>query len=224
MLCLVAGAGGVSIYFLFENYALTYTYASNVSIIVATAPFLTGLLARIVYKERLKRGFMLGFVLSIAGIILITLNGSMELHLNPFGDLLAIGASLCWAFYSIATVEVKRPEYSSIALTRRIFFYGLVTMLPLMPLTGFRFDPESLMMPRNIGLYLYLGVMASGLCYITWNKAMEILGAVRTTVYIYLVPVVTLIFSYFVLGERLTAVSLFGCAVILAGLIMSERK
>lgn len=106
-LLFLSGASGVTIYFLCENFALTYTYASNVSILVATAPFVTGLLARIFLKEPLKRSFVIGFLLSIVGIVLITTNGSIMLHLNPLGDLLAIGASICWAVYSLTTVMVS---------------------------------------------------------------------------------------------------------------------
>lgn len=223
-LFLLSGASGVTIYFLCENFALTYTYASNVSIIVATAPFLTGLLSYFISHEKLSQAFLAGFVLSMIGIVFITANGSLTLHLNPLGDLLALGASLCWAVYSIATVSVHRPGYSSIAVTRRIFFYGLVTMLPAMYFCGYEWKPDALLIPSSIGLLLFLGLVASGLCYITWNKALDLLGAVKASVYIYLVPVVTFVFSFFVLDERLTGMSLIGCIFILAGLFLSERK
>lgn len=221
---LLAGASGVTIYFLCENFALTYTYASNVSIIVATAPFLTGLLMHLLLGEPLGRNFIIGFLLSIAGIILITTNGSLALHLNPLGDLLALGASLCWAVYSIATVWIFRKKYSSIAVTRRIFFYGLLTMLPLVALFGHGQADFSGFTAESVGLLLFLGLIASGLCYITWNRSIELLGAVKSSVYIYLVPVVTLVFSFFLLGETLTPVCLTGCALILAGLFLSEQK
>lgn len=224
LLFLLSGASGVTIYFLCENFALTYTYASNVSIIVATAPFLTGLLSFFISREKLSRTFLAGFLLSMIGIVFITANGSLALHLNPLGDLLALGASLCWAVYSIATVSVHRPGYSSIAVTRRIFFYGLVTLLPAMYFCGFEWKPDALFAPSSVGLLLFLGLIASGLCYITWNKALDLLGAVKASVYIYLVPVVTFVFSFFVLGERLTGMSLIGCIFILAGLFLSERK
>lgn len=223
-LLFLSGASGVTIYFLCENFALTYTYASNVSILVATAPFITGLLARIFLKEPLKRSFVVGFLLSILGIVLITTNGSIVLHLNPLGDLLALGAAICWAVYSLTTVLVHKPAYSSIAVTRRIFFYGLITMIPAMAFCGYEFNPDALLQSTSIGLFLFLGLIASGLCYITWNKSLDILGAVKSSVYIYLVPVVTLIFSFFILEEKLNAISLCGCVLILAGLVLSERK
>lgn len=224
LLFLLSGTSGVTIYFLCENFALTYTYASNVSILVATAPFITGLFAHFISKEKLNRSFIIGFLLSIIGIVLISTNGSLVLHLNPFGDLLALGAAICWAVYSVATVMVQKPSYSSIAVTRRIFFYGLISMLPAMAFCGYEFRPDALFRFSSIGLLLFLGLIASGLCYIIWNKALERLGAVKASVYIYLIPVVTLIFSFFILGEKLTPVSAAGCIFILAGLLLSERK
>ena len=224
LLFFVSGASGVTIYLLCENFALTYTYASNVSILVATAPFLTGLLSHFITKEKLRRAFLAGFLLSMAGIVLITANGTFALKLNPLGDLLALGASLCWAVYSLTTVMVQKSGYSSIAVTRRIFFYGLVTMLPAMFFCGYEWKPDALFLPSSIGLLLFLGLIASGLCYITWNKALDLLGAVHASVYIYLVPVVTLVFSFFILDERLTAMSLAGCILILVGLFLSEHR
>ena len=224
LLFFLAGASGVSMYFLCENFALIYTYASNVSIIVATAPFLTGLLAALFQKEKMYRNFVIGFLLAIAGIAIISFHGSHELHLNPLGDLLAFLAAFCWAIYSIVTTKVSKPEYSSIAVARRIFFYGLITMVPAMYFCDFHFDAASLRNGSNLLLLLYLGLVASGLCYITWNKAMDYLGAVKTSVYIYLEPVVTLVFSFFILSEKLTLTSLLGCILILFGLLLSEKR
>ncbi|MBO5303393.1 MAG: EamA family transporter [Lachnospiraceae bacterium] len=224
VLYFAAGASGVTIYFLCENFALTYTYASNVSIIVATAPFLTGWLVSLFYKERMSKNFIIGFLLAIVGIAIVSFNGSMELSLNPFGDLLAFLAAFCWAVYSVFATAATKYDRSSMAITRRIFFYGLLTMIPVLPFCDFQFEAAPFRNMTNLGLLLYLGLIASGLCYITWNKAMEYLGAVKTSVYIYLNPVVTVVFSFFILGEQLTLISVIGCILILLGLLLSEKK
>lgn len=224
LMFLLAGASGVSVYFLCENFALTYTYASNVSILVAIAPFFTGIMAQLFTKEKVHSAFYIGFFLSITGIIIVSFNGSLQLNLNPKGDILALLAAVCWAFYSIAVVYLNKKKRSSVAITRRIFFYGLLTMIPALYVCDYRFHVEPLLVPQSLLLLFYLGIVASGLCYITWNKAMSCLGAIKTSVYIYLVPVVTLIFSYFVLDEKLTIVSLMGCLLILLGLVLSEKK
>ena len=71
---------------------------------------------------------------------------------------------------------------------------------------------------------LYLGLGASALCFVTWNFAVKELGAVKTSVYIYLVPVVTVVTSALVLGERLTPLSGVGTGLTLAGLLLSEYR
>lgn len=101
---LFAGAGltGVTLYFLLENIALTYTFASNVGIIVAVVPFFTALLAHFLLKgEGFSRRFFLGFSAAFTGIFLIMANGAFVLELNPAGDILALGAAFVWAAYSI---------------------------------------------------------------------------------------------------------------------------
>lgn len=101
---LFAGAGltGVTLYFLLENIALTYTFASNVGIIVAVVPFFTALLAHFLLKgEGFSRRFFLGFAAAFTGIFLIMANGAFVLELNPAGDVLALGAAFVWAVYSI---------------------------------------------------------------------------------------------------------------------------
>ena len=126
-----AGLCGVCLYYLLENIALTFTMASNVGVIISVAPFFTALLSRLFLKqeERLNIGFFIGFLVAIAGIALISFNGS-ALHLNPAGDLLALLAAFIWACYSILTRKISSYGYNTILTTRRVFLYGLLFMIP----------------------------------------------------------------------------------------------
>ena len=223
-LIFLAGFSGVTIYFLAENYALTYTYASNVSLLVSVAPLLTGLLAHFILKDRLKKNFIVGFFVAIIGIALISFSGATVLKLNPKGDLLAIGAALLWAIYSIAIHKVGGKKINTLALTRRIFFYGLVTMIPCAFFLNFSVDKATVLIPSNLFNLLYLGVISSAICYITWNKAMEILGAVVASTYIYVIPVVTVIFPFFILKEQITIYMILGIILILGGLYLSQEQ
>ena len=220
-----AGLCGVCLYYLTENIALTYTMASNVGIIISVAPFFTALLSRLFLKkdEKLRTGFFAGFVLAMAGIALISVNGS-ALELNPAGDLLALLAAFLWACYSILTRKISGYGYSTLLTTRQIFFYGILFMIPALFLFGFR--PESLRFTDPVSLLnlLYLGLGASALCFVTWNSAVKLLGAVRTSVYIYLVPVITLVTSVLILREPFTWMTAAGTALTLAGLILSEGR
>lgn len=223
-LIFLAGFSGVTVYFLAENYALTYTYASNVSLLVSVAPLLTGLLAHFVLKDRLKKNFIIGFFVAIIGIALISFSGTTVLKLNPKGDVLAVGAALLWAVYSVAIQKVGGKKINTLALTRRIFFYGLLTMIPCAFFLDFKIEKATILLPANLLNLLYLGVISSAICYITWNKAMEILGAVVSSTYIYVIPVITVIFSFFILKEKITIYMILGIILILGGLYLSQEQ
>lgn len=224
---LFAGAGlcGITLYFLLENIALTKTTASNVSIILTVAPFFTALFSLWFAKaEKPKAPFYVGFVVALAGIALISYSGGSNPQFSPLGDLLSLLAALTWAAYSILTRKISALGHNVIATTRRIFGWGLLFMVPALFFMDFRLGPERFLQPVNTLNFLFLGLGASALCFVTWNAAVGILGAVKTSVYIYLTPVVTLIFSVLVLGEVLTPLLIAGAALTLAGLWLSETK
>ena len=224
---LFAGAGltGVTLYFLLENIALTYTFASNVGIIVAVVPFFTALLAHFLLKgEGFSRRFFLGFAAAFTGIFLIMANGAFVLELNPAGDILALGAAFVWAAYSILMKKIGVNTSNMIICTRRIFFYGIALMIPALWLLPANMDWHLMVKPVNAFNLLYLGLFASALCFLTWNRVVEILGAVKSSIYIYMVPVVAVVASAIILGERLTWISLTGILLTLCGVTISEYR
>lgn len=220
---IAAGLCGTTLYMLFQNIAMTYTLAANVSVLVSVAPLFTALLASIVFREKLSASFFLGFTAAMAGIILIAFNGSVTLKLNPLGDVLSVLAAVAWAFYSVLIRQISAHPVSMLAVTRKVLTYGVLWMLPALPLFGFRLGLERLAVLPNLLNLLFLGIGASALCYVTWNYAVSILGPVRTSVYIYIIPVITVIASALVLREQVTLVSGAGMALILAGMGLSER-
>lgn len=219
-----AGLCGVTLYFLLENIALLFTSASNVGVIISVAPFFTAMLTILLSEgERPGKNFFLGFVVSIAGIFLISFNGA-ALKLNPFGDLLALAAAVVWAVYSILSRKISRFGYHTIQTTRRIFFYGLIFMIPVIIISDFELGFYRFSSPWIIGNMLFLGLGASALCFVTWNLAVKRLGAVKTSVYIYAVPLITVITSVIVLHEQITGLAALGTALTLAGLLLSEKR
>lgn len=222
---LFAGAGlcGVMLYFLFENIALTYTMASNVGVLVSIAPFLTAMLAwKFLHTERPGCVFFVGFACAIAGISMIYFNGAGVLKLNPLGDALALLAAFVWAIYSVLIRKIGGYRLNTILVTRRAFFYGLVFMLPVISAMGFSSELEALAKPRYFLNLLFLGLGASAMCFATWNFAVKRLGAVKTSVYIYMVPVVSVVSAAIVLREHITALAICGTMLTLGGLAISE--
>lgn len=220
-----AGLCGICLYYLLENIALTYTMASNVGVIISVAPFFTAILTHLFMKEeeKLRANFFLGFVVAMAGIFLISFNGS-KLELSPMGDLLALLAALIWACYSVLTKKISSYGYNTILTTRRVFFYGILFMIPALFLFDLRLEPGRFTHPVYLLNIVYLGLGASALCFVTWNFAVKVLGAVKTSIYIYMVPVITVVTSMLILHEKITVLAGAGTILTLAGLFLSESK
>ena len=219
-----AGLCGITLYFLLENIALTYTTAANVGIIVTVAPIITALFSQIVFKdEKLTATFFIGFVLAISGVFIISFKDAV-LTINPTGDILAFLASCIWAVYSILCKKIASFGYNTIQTTRDSFFYGLILMIPAIYISPVSFAAYKILDPVNAFNLLYLGLGASAMCFVTWNIAVKILGPLKTSAYIYAVPIVTITTSYIFLSEKITFTTIFGTTLILLGLLLSENK
>lgn len=216
------GLSGCSIYFYTENTALTYTLASNVSIIVATAPIFTATLAHFAGEERFRRSTLWGFLVAFTGVVLVVCNGTFVLKLNPRGDFLAMAAAACWAVYSVLLRRVSQG-LDPILVTRRTLFWGAVTAIPLVLLEGAPYPTAPLLTPVVAGNFLFLGLIGSGLCYVLWNKAFHLLGVVATNNFIYLNPFVTIVVARIFLDEPISPLALLGAVLITVGVVVSQR-
>ena len=235
----LAGLSGVVLYQLSENMAINFTNASNVSVIVSICPLFTAMIAQYFLKENhLNLWFLLGFIISILGVALVCFNGKASLELNPKGDLLALFSAICWGFYSLFVSIINKKKYDPICSTRKIFFFAVLFMIPLV-LAGWRFaEPGTSMyvtfdkalnaarFSKAINWFnlLFLGLIASGLCFSAWNKACEIVGTVKVSCGLYLIPVVTIVFAFFTLHEKITWLGLTGSVITIIGLFISEKE
>ncbi|EGK00377.1 DMT family transporter [Dysgonomonas gadei] len=223
LLCVAAGLTGGALYFVFENTALGITLASNVSLIVCTSPIFTALLTFLFYKkEPLRPRLITGSLVALVGMALVVFNGSFILRINPLGDMLTVLAALSWAFYGIILKQLN-GKYSTLFITRKVFFYGIITMLPFSLMDSATFTPSLLINPVIASNLIFLGLIASLLCFIAWNSAVKELGVVQTSNYIYFVPLVTLLTSAIVIDEHITIVALFGSVFILLGVYVAEN-
>jgi len=219
-----AGLCGICLYYLLENIALTYTTASNVGVIISVAPFFTAILSYFLLKEEKPQlNFLIGFVIAMAGIFLISYSGS-QLNLNPIGDILALLAAFIWACYSILTRQISGYGYHTILVTRRIFCYGILFMPPVLFFSDCTIGLARFTNSAYLFHILFLGAGASALCFVTWNFSVKILGALKTSMYIYMVPVVTMVTSSLILHEKITVLSVVGTGLTLTGLFLSESK
>ena len=230
LLMVALGITGGSVYFLTENAAMLYTTATNTSLIVCSCPLFAMLLVALVYRhtERITKMQALGSGVACLGMAIVVLNGHFVLHLSPLGDLLAFAACLCWAVYSLLA-KPATERYSSIFITRKVFFYGLLTIIPyyiLRPSEATLFT-TSFFQSLNLSVLLnllFLAVVASMLCYLLWNWVIGKLGAVVATNWVYFNPITTIIFAWWLLNEQITVWFLLGSALILLGMYLADKR
>lgn len=219
-----AGLCGVTLYFIFQNIALTHTLAANVGVLISVAPLFIALISHILRKDKLKGYFFIGFAAALLGIVLISYNGNFVLQLNPLGDFLSILAAVVWALYSVTIESINAPQSGIYDVTRNVFIFGFLFLLPFLPFFEFRIGIMRFAELPNLINLLFLGVVASALCFVTWNFAVQVLGPVRTSLYIYLVPFITIVTSALYLHEPVTPISAIGMVLILVGMLISERE
>ena len=223
LIALLLGLTGGSLYFIVENYALAYGYCSNVSLIVCLTPLVTALIVGWRYPaERLGKAGMVGSVVALGGMALVVFNGNFVLKLSPLGDVLALGACICWALYSLL-IKHLGARYDNMLITRKVFGYGLLTIIPLLLWRGINCDIVIYGGAAVWGNILFLGIVASMLCFLGWNWCLARLGTVRATNFLYLNPVIAIVSSALVLGERVTWIAVLGAVCILAGLVYVDR-
>lgn len=220
------GLSAGTIYYLGENFALRYTLVTNVSLLTSTCPLLTVLLCGLLYKnERPTRGAYAGSFVAMAGAGLVVFNSFAnggELQINPLGDFLAIFCAFAWAVYSIILRKVN-ATYSTIFITRKTFFYGVLFALPILAVEPQLCSPLVLIEPEVLGNLLFLALVCSIVGFYTWAAVVKSLGAVKANNYLYFQPIVTLIFGALILGEAITIIGVSGCLLILVGVWLFNK-
>ena len=241
---LFAGMGltGVALYQFLENCAIYYTNASNVAILVSFGPVVTAVLAWLLTGDKsLSPRFTLGAMVAVTGVALVSLNGVVNFQMRPLGDMMAVGAMVSWGVYSVLIDKANRRGVPEMEAVRRAFLWSLVMVAPLAVWGGtesgfYALDGsfsvtldleeniERFTRPLNIMNLLFLGVLASAACFVMWNRACKALGVVRTTVGLYLTPIVGVMFAAIFLGESLTVMSIVGGALIVVGVVLATLR
>lgn len=224
---LLLGLTGGTIYYLCENSAVEYSDPANISLIISTVPIATMILTAAVYKTRPTLPMISGGIIAIGGISCVIFadtqshNGAAE---SATGYLLAVAAVASWAIYSVI-ISKMFSRYTTLFITRKVFFYGLCSALIVISFGDDQIFPiEILSQGVIICNLLYLGIVASLLCFWTFNIAMRHIGIVATNNYGYLTPVVTFVFAIIILGNDFTWIGAVGTVITLFGLWIAQRN
>jgi drug/metabolite transporter (DMT)-like permease len=213
----------LALYFIFENEAVFLTLSSSVGLFVALSPLFTIMFMSLFNKKsyfNLKNS--IGILISFGGVFLLEIGLDDILIGSRVGNILAVIAG---AMFSIYTVFLNKEENKQtlVTQTKNIFQYVLITILiyNLINIKNLTLSYNGLSMILGIA---FLGIIASGIAFLIWNEAIKYLGPIKTNLYIYLIPLMTMIFGIIFAGETFAWIKLIGTIFILAGLYLAEQS
>lgn len=221
-----AGVGlfGGSMYFMFEYTALLYTKAANVGFICSLVPLQVALIDIFMFRQKFRAGFLIaGSAMALVGVALVVFNGRFAVTLSLIGDTLALAASLCWAIYSFFLHRLG-TRFEPLYVTRKLFFYSLISLLPFMLHANQLAIPKSLFNLNVCVPLLYLSLVASLVCLWLWNVSINGLGTTIPNNYLYMLPIITLITSHIILGEEMTTYVILGGLLIISGVWCADKS
>ena len=223
LLAVLCGLTGGAMYFVLQNIALDLTLLSDVVVVVAINPLLTTILAAIFLKEeRFSWKILLGSAVAFAGVVVVMMRNGFVWGDGLLGNLLALLAALAWAVYSVLLKRVQ-GRHSTLDITRKVMVYGTLFALPVMffePLTPL----ATLLRPSVLANMLFLALVCSMAAFFLWNLVIKKIGTIRASNYLYLDPVVSIVIGVIMIHEPVGLVAVIGCALVLLGVVMVEKK
>jgi len=211
----LGGILGVTLYFYFENNGILLLSASESSILVGTIPVVSVISERVFLGTRLPGRVYAGSILSFAGVALIVLRPS-AVSPSPLGYLYMTGAVVVWVAYTFVTRDVSL-RYGRLSVTFWQIFFGLIGCIPFALLESPAWKAPDTTVVLNV---LYLGLLCSAAGYWLYMAAIDHLGVGKASVFVNLIPVVTVVAAFFLLGDRMGRLQWIGAAVTLLGVYL----
>ena len=223
---LLAAVTGVSMFNTFVYIAGHYSSAINLAILgTCSSPIMSVILARIFLKEKIPTLRIIGMIVCVAGILLLLSKGSLE-NLLAFkftkGDWWILAAALSFAIYN-TTVKKKPPGVHPVNFLFIVFLLGTIILLPFYLLELDKYGSIDINV-ANTSTILYLGLGASVICFLIWNKAIHALGSGRTALFGNLIPIFSSIEAVFFLGEKITPIHIISFILVVCGLVIANLK
>jgi drug/metabolite transporter (DMT)-like permease len=224
-LVLTLGILGVALFQTLLYIAFQTTTAINAVLILSTCPVFIALGNGIFNKEWIAKIAALGIAVSLCGALVLISHGQLstlqQLNFYP-GDLWMLLASFIWAMYSIA-LKRRPPTLSQTSLLLSTIIIGLVILVPWSLINSSTHALSGLTLKVYGGL-LYLGVFASVLAFMCWNRGVELVGSNKAGIFLHLIPAFTAVLSFLLLNEGLTYYHIVGAALIFGGIILTTRN
>ncbi|MBB6215265.1 drug/metabolite transporter (DMT)-like permease [Anaerosolibacter carboniphilus] len=221
-LMVMAGFLGITVYFYFENNGVKFISASNASMIIAAIPIFTLIFEAIVFKTRLTLQQGISVLISFLGVYLIVGNtggGSYEGE-SWLGYLMMFGAVFCWVAYSLITKPLFE-KYSQLAI---VYYQTIIGTVLFVPFVLFEKTDWHLVNGKVTLNVLFLGIFCSALAYYLYVYAMDIIGVSNSSLYLNLIPIVTVVASFLILKETVGYLQILGGILVVASVYLVNYK
>ena len=221
----ILGFFGVIVYHLGLNYGELYVSPGAASLIIATIPIQILILATIFLKEKITYTKLLGIILALLGVLIISIWGTKDVTLEIKYITAAIAifiAAMVGAFYTILGKKLL-ARYSGFSLTVYAMLLGSLGLLPL-TINGSLISEVSSLSLKGWFAIMFLGIFSTVIGYVIWYIALEKKTASEISIYLYLIPVLSTIISYFLLYEEITAMFILGGILVISGLVIVNMK
>jgi drug/metabolite transporter (DMT)-like permease len=212
---------GVTLQYVIQVTAQSYTSAINASLLINTSTFFILFLGALFLAEKLTPARVMGAFIGFGGVALLVSGGSLNFSLGQIGDVMILVCALLWALYTIIGKKLS-GKYHPLTVLNYVFILGTIGFLPFYILTPHA-DVASIPL-AVVGAILFLAVFCSIIAYLVYNIALDRMDASQVAIFIYFVPLSTIIMAWLVLGESLTIASGIGGLLVLAGMYIAERK
>lgn len=221
----ILGFFGVIVYHLGLNYGEQYVSPGAASLIIATIPIQILILAAIFLKEKITILKLFGIIISLTGVLIISIWGTKDftLEIKYITAAMAIFiAAVAGAFYTIAGKKLL-TRYSGLSLTIYAMLLGSIGLLPL-AINNSLLNQVSNLSIKGWFALIFLGIFSTVIGYVIWYVALEQKTAGEISIYLYLVPVLSTIISYFLLNQEITYKFIFGGFLVISGLVIVNIK
>ncbi|MBN1301854.1 MAG: DMT family transporter [Melioribacteraceae bacterium] len=203
---------------------MQFTTASNTGWIIGIIPVIMAILAYLFFREKMTSIQVSGAFISFAGLIMLISKGdlgSIDFVSNK-GDLLVLGSAFTWSFYSLAGKKVTL-NYPPTMTILYLFITMLIIISPF-TITNTNIDAVSAISSIDWLALVFLGVFCSGIAYVLWAQAMNELPAGKVGAFLYIEPFVTVFTAWLLLNEEITFLMMISGLIIIAGVILVNRK
>jgi drug/metabolite transporter (DMT)-like permease len=211
------------IYFLAESHGLTMITATQGAVIISLIPLIVPLGAYFLLGERVTVLNILGIFISFAGVVIVVMKSDFSFNAPPLGIMLMLLAAFAAAGYTLM-VKKLTEKYNAFTITTYQNIIGSILFLPLFLIFEYSEFLSAQHSPRSMVNLGYISIFGSSLAFIFYNFGVKVIGAIKTEVFSNIIPVLTAVFAYFMLGEDLGFQKLFGIAIVLTGLFLAQLK